>query len=156
MVSVNSAPNIAVRTSDNTTLKVGTVKTEDKLSSTPTISSDKVSSTLKGAAAGAVGVSAIAVTFFAAVGGFKQEGAIVAIPVTIVASIAGGIGGAVGATSTSKLKGALSGAAVGALAGGGFALATSKDFGATAVGAIAGAVIGSAGGFFGSLAAKHK
>ncbi len=111
---------------------------------------------LKGAAAGALGTGLLAAGMFALSGGFKGEGAIIAVPLTLVAAIGGAVGGATAANNTSNvLKGALWGAFGGSTVGMGIGALKgnmTEAGGAALVGGMSGAV----GGVFGAMVAKDK
>lgn len=113
--------------------------------------------TLKGAGAGGLGAGATAVALFAATGGFKGEGAIVAVPLSLGAAIGGAMGGATSANvTTSKWKGALAGAVGGAVGAGAWMGLSSKNLGAAASGALIGGITGAVGGVFGAMVAKNN
>lgn len=111
--------------------------------------------TLKGAAIGGLGTGAVAVGLFAATGGFKGEGAIIAVPLSIGAAIGGAFGGATSANVTaSKWKGALAGAVGGAVGGAATFGLMNKSLSGAASGAIIGGVTGAVGGVFGAFVTK--
>lgn len=120
--------------------------------------------TLKGAGAGLVGgavAAGIPVGLLALAAKGSGEGAIVAFTLGAAAVVVGGtagtLSGAVTANSTtSKGKGALIGAGVGAAAGAAaLGLMSKGNVGSMVIGGVAGAFMGAAGGFAGSLVAKH-
>lgn len=123
--------------------------------------------TLKGAGAGLIGgglAAALPITLLAvAAKGSSGDGGgalvtiVLGMSAAAVGATSGALSGAVVANSTAdKGKGALIGAGVGAVAGAAtLGLMSKGNVGTMVLGGVAGALMGAAGGFAGSMVAKH-
>jgi hypothetical protein len=111
---------------------------------------------LKGAAAGALGTGLLVAGMFALNGGFKGDGAKMAVQLTLLAAAGGAVGGANAANNTSNvLKGAFWGAAGGSTVGMGIG-ALRGNITETGGAALFGGMTGTVGGVFGAMVAEEK